>query len=631
MTGLFIISALFLMTAVLIVPFSKKKGLGSVLGYLIAGVGVGLVLREFAPLLGFKSSEALVEDLKHFTEFGVVLMLFLIGLEMQPSQLWNMRGAIFGMGGLQVGITTACITACVMMFGLSFNASLVIGLSLALSSTAIIMQTLNEKRLINTKGGQTSFSVLLFQDIAVIPIIAVIPLLAATTGSDGSGHGVELGLPGWLQAPLAFGAIVFIYLFARFAVNPLFRYIAKSKLHEVFTTAALGLVMLIAAITSLFGISPALGVFIAGVVLSESEFRHEIELEIEPFKGLLLGLFFMAVGASFNFQLFGAMPFTILGLSLGLMLLKFVVLLGIVKAFKVEWSQSLLFALALAQGGEFAFVLVGEATSVNLFDDATASIIKLVVAISMALTPGLFILYEKLIYPRFMDIHSNAEKAPDEIEEQGQILVAGFGRFSQIIVRLLSVNGFSATILDNDPDHITLLRKFGWKVFYGDASRVDLLHSAGLDSAKLLIVGIDDHEKAVELIKEVKKHRPDLKIFARARGRLQLYELKSLGVEEIYRETFDTSLKVGEDALKAMGFRSYQAKRARLLFETADHKMIDHLAKVWLENRDMLIDEAIIVNKVLEQTLKESINREHTWSDAAWSSGEADVDKSTVH
>ncbi len=617
MTGLFIIAAVFLMLAVLIVPFAKKSGLGSVLGYLVAGVMVGLLLRQLAPYLGFDSSKALVEELKHLTEFGVVLMLFLIGLEMRPTELWNMKGAIFGMGGIQVLATTAAIAAVCSLLGLNWQASTAIGLMLALSSTAIIMQTLNEKSLINTKGGQTSFSVLLFQDIAVIPMIALMPLLGNPEAALQGGHVIDLGLPSWAQPVLGLVAVIAIYLFSRYAVEPLFRYIAASRLREIFTTAALGLVTFIAAVMSLFGLSPALGVFMAGVILSESEYRHELESTIEPFKGLLLGLFFMTVGAAFDFVLFAEMPGEIIALALGLIVLKAVILMIVGKLFKVEWSQNLLFCLALAQGGEFAFVLVGEAVMSGVFDSKTSNVIKLVVAISMVLTPLLFIVYEKLIAPRFMG-RILSQREPDKITEHGEIVVAGFGRFSQIIVRLLAYSGFKSTILDNDPDHINLLRSFGWKVFYGDASRIDLLVAAGIEKAKLLIIGIDDVEKSIELANEICRQYPNLPVLVRARDRTHAYELINLGAQHVYRETFDASLKVGEDALKLLGFRAFEARRARLQFSVADEMSLRKLATIWKEDREKHIDVAKQVNEEIYNTLKSDLSHIHQYTDDAW-------------
>jgi monovalent cation:proton antiporter-2 (CPA2) family protein len=479
----------YLSAAVVSVPIAKRLGLGSVLGYLFAGIIIGPFVFKF---VGMET-----ETVLHFAEFGVVLMLFLIGLELQPSRLWKLRGPILGLGGLQVGITTMIIFLIGFLLGLGWKISLAIGLILALSSTAIVLQTLNEKGLIKTEAGQSSFSVLLFQDIAVIPMLAILPLLAApiigSIGQSGAqihhgGFGVE-ALPGWQQAILVAVVIGTIIVVGRFLVRYVFRFIAETRLREIFTAFALFLVIGIALSMQLVGLSAALGTFLAGVVLADSEYRHELESNIEPFKGLLLGLFFISVGASIDFNLLQQEPYLILGLVVGLIVIKLVILFVLGFVFKMSMSQNFLFSFSLAQGGEFAFVLFSFASQNRVIPESISDTLILVVAVSMALTPVLMIFNEKLLQPRFSNLDEKPES--DTIDEKNIVIIAGFGRFGQIVGRLLHANNISTTVLDYKPSQIDMVRKFGYKVFYGDASRIDLLHSAGASEAKLFILAID--------------------------------------------------------------------------------------------------------------------------------------------
>ncbi len=582
MTEAFIIASLFLGLAVLLVPMANRLNLGSVLGYLIAGAIVGLILTMVAPMLGM-NSENLLEQLNHASEFGVVLMLFVIGLEIRPSHLWRMKATILSAGGLQVSLTAVLIMAVAMwFFGLTWQVGLAIGLTLALSSTAIIMSTLNEKGWQNTVGGKASFAALLFQDIAVIPIIAVIPLLAVAGPVSHAevSHGIDITthLPTWLKPIVVMAAIVLVYILSRYLINPLFDYIARAKQKEIFTTAALGLVTTIAAFMSLIGLSPALGVFIAGVILSESEYRHELEADIEPFKGLLLGVFFMTVGAAFNFSLFGEQFGLIIALTFSLILLKAMVLFVVGKVLKLKKIEHALFFLALAQGGEFAFVLLTLAVGQNVVDAAIADTLRIVVALSMAITPLLFLFYEKVLLKKMMSADDSENREADDIDEENKIIIAGVGRFGQIVGRLLQYNQFSVTALDNDPNMIDTLRKYGWKVFFGDATRMDLLHAAGIDSATGMVIAMNDPEKVIELTGYLLKHHPELTLFVRARDRTVAYQLHHMGVKNIYRETFETSATMGEDVLKHLGMRAYQAKRAKLRYQQEDVALVKQLA-----------------------------------------------------
>lgn len=612
MTEAFIIASLFLGLAVLLVPMANRLNLGSVLGYLIAGAIVGIILTFVAPMLGMESAH-LLEQLNHASEFGVVLMLFVIGLEIQPSHLWRMKNTILSAGGLQVSLTTLLIMAVAMLvFDLTWQVGLAIGLTLALSSTAIIMSTLNEKGWQNTVGGKASFAALLFQDIAVIPIIAVIPLLAvsAPVSTADVAHGIDITahLPTWLKPIVVIAAIVVIYVLSRYLINPLFDYIARARQKEIFTTAALGLVTTIAAFMSLIGLSPALGVFIAGVILSESEYRHQLEADIEPFKGLLLGIFFMTVGAAFNFGLLGQQFWLIISLTIGLIVLKALVLYVVGLVLKLQKIEHALFFLALAQGGEFAFVLLTLAVGQNVIDPSIADTLRIVVALSMAITPLLFLFYEKVLLKNMMT-SDEPERAADDIDEENKIIIAGVGRFGQIVGRLLQYNQFSVTALDNDPNMIDTLRKYGWKVFFGDATRMDLLHAAGIDNATAIVIAMDDSEKVLDLAKYLIKNHPDLNLFVRARDRTVAYELHHIGVKNIYRETFESSATMGEDVLKHLGMRAYQAKRAKLKYQQEDELLVKQLAESFFQEDEK--GHVLKVQQQLDNLAKVLSNDEH--------------------
>ncbi|MBW4482326.1 MAG: glutathione-regulated potassium-efflux system protein KefC [Tildeniella torsiva UHER 1998/13D] len=575
---LFFQAFIYLMAAVLSVPIAKRLGLGSVLGYLIAGVIIGPFV------LGLVGEQQ--DDVMHFAEFGVVMMLFLIGLELRPSLLWQLRGPILGLGGLQVAVTTGAIALIALLVGLPLTMALAIGMILSLSSTAIVLQTLNEKGLMKTEAGQASFSVLLFQDIAVIPMLALLPLLEMGQTAIGP-HGAVLvataeasgGLPAWQRTLLVMGAVGGIIVVGRFLMRPVFRFIADTRLREMFTATALLLVIGITLIMQLVGLSPALGTFVAGVVLADNEYRHELETDIEPFKGLLLGLFFISVGASIDFNVLARQPLLILGLVVGLMLLKGVVLLALGRFFRQSLSQNLLFAMALAQGGEFCFVLFSFAQQSRVLPTTVTAPLVVVVALSMALTPLVMIANERLVQPRFTG--QGEQREPDTIDDgETPVIIAGFGRFGQIVGRLLIANGFQTTVLDHDPSTIDLLRQFGHKVFYGDSSRIELLHAAGAADAKLFVMAIDDVERSLQTIDLVQKHFPHLKILARAIDRRHAYELLRRDVAVVERETFESALSLGAEALKLLGFRAYHAHRAARIFRHHDIKAMRDMAEI---------------------------------------------------
>jgi monovalent cation:proton antiporter-2 (CPA2) family protein len=616
--GLFIQAAIYLAAAVIAVPIAKRLGFGSVLGYLFAGIAIGPFV------LGLVGEEG--KDIMHFAEFGVVMMLFLIGLELRPVLLWKMRGLLLGMGGLQLGITAVVLAAIGLGFGYPWQAALAIGLILALSSTAIVLQTLSEKGLMRTDAGQSSLAVLLLQDIAVVPMLAALPLLAvAGAGSKGrgageaaaeGGHYLVTALPAWGQTLVVLGLFASIVVAGRFLVSPALRFIAKARLREMFTAAALLLVVGISLLTAFVGLSPALGAFLAGVVLANSEYRHELEADIEPFKGLLLGLFFIVVGASIDFNLIGESPELIAGLVVGLVVVKFLILFAIGRLFKMGLDQNLLFALALAQSGEFGFLLFSFAEQSNVLSSEVTSPLVATVALSMALTPLAMLINEKLVQPRF-GTREREEREADEMGEEKPVIIAGFGRFGSIVGRLLRAQGCNATVLDLDSDNVDLLRKLGFKVFYGDASRFDLLGAAGAANARLLILAIDDPQKTLEMVHTAKKHFPHLKILARANSRGDAYELLEAGVDNVYRETFDTSLKMGVDALKLLGHRAHQAHRSSQKFKRYDEEGLRELLKVrhdqkaYISRARQRIDE-------LEEILSEELKGHEEYRDAGW-------------
>jgi len=572
--GFFYQAMIYLATVGVSVPIAKRLGLGSVLGYLIAGIAIG----PFA--LGLVGEEG--QDVLHFAEFGVVMMLFLIGLELQPSLLWRLRSSILGLGGLQVGITGAVITAIAIAVGLDWRSGLAVGLILALSSTAIVLQTLQEKGLMKTGGGRSAFSVLLFQDLAVIPILAILPLLArsgAVHASAETGHSTTWveGLPGWGTALVVAAAVAAIVIGGRLLIRPAFRFIARARVPEIFTASALLLVIGIAILMTRVGLSPALGTFLAGVVLATSEYRHELESDIEPIKGLLLGLFFISVGASIDFAQIISRPALIGGLVAALIVVKFLVLLVLGRVFGLGSDQNLLFSFALAQAGEFAFVLFSFATQQGVIGLEVASPLVAVVALTMALTPLLMLVNERLVQPRFGTVEKDQREA-DVFDESNPVIIAGYGRVGTIIGRLLRVSGIGATVLEVDSDQVELLRKLGHKVFYGDASRLDLLRAAGADSARVLVIALDDPDRILGLVQTAQKHFPHLKVLSRAIGRTHAYELLEAGLDSVYRETLDSSLRIGFDVLRELGMPGFEALRRTRRFRVHDERALRELS-----------------------------------------------------
>jgi monovalent cation:proton antiporter-2 (CPA2) family protein len=605
--GLLFQAFIYLLAAVITVPVAKQLGLGSVLGYILAGVAIGPYV------LGLVGQGG--GGVMHVAEFGVVMMLFLVGLELRPNLLWRLRGPILGTGGLQVILTTLAIAVLALFAGVPVQQGLAIGMIFSASSTAIALQSLGEKGLLTSKGGQTSFSVLLFQDIAVIPILAVLPLLAASNDVGIRASNFNPTDTPWQRALIVLGVIVAIVFGGRFLIRPVFRYLASIRLQEIFTAAALLLVVGIALAMQKVGLSPALGTFLAGVVLAESEYRHELESDIAPFKGLLLGLFFISVGASIDLPPVKEQPLLIAGLVFGLLVVKFLLLMLIGKITKLEKSQSFTFAFALAQGGEFAFVLISFAAQNQVLNESMGNTLVATVALSMVASPFLFTINEKLVQPRFSSRLPDRE--PDEIDEKDNpVILAGFGRFGHIVGRVLNLKGVKTTVLDLDADQVALVRKLGLKVFYGDASRLELLRAAGADQAKLLIVAVDDEEKSLLIIETAQKHFPNLKIFARAFGRDHAYRLIEQGVENIFRETLGSSLDLSVAALRALGFRAYEAQRAARFFRDYDEQSVRALAP-YAKNQKELISQARERIQTLEQ-LMEAERSQVRYSDTGW-------------
>ncbi len=602
----------YLAAAVMIVPLAKRLGLGSVLGYLLAGIIIGPFV------LGLVGREG--QDIMHVAEFGVVMMLFLIGLELEPSRLWRLRSSILGLGGLQVLGTSLLLTLPGILLGLSWNVALAIGMILSLSSTAIVLQTMTEKGLMQSTAGQNSFSVLLFQDLAVIPILAILPLLSIHPGVHPPSE-MEMGwieqLPGWAKTLAVLFAVVVVVFTGRILVRPLLRYVAATRLRELFTATALLLVVGTTALMYSVGLSPALGTFLGGVVLANSEYRHELESDIEPFKGLLLGLFFIAVGSSINFRMIMESPGLILALVASVMVLKTIVLFVLARIFKLGTDQGLVFAVALSQVGEFAFVLLTFARQQQIMDEKMTGILMAVVALTMALTPLMIILNERLILPHAGTVEEGERKEPDKIEEKNPVIIAGFGRYGNIVGRFLKANGIVSTVLEIDSDRVELLRKLGLKAYYGDATRDDLLRAAGAEDAKLIVIALDSPEKCIELVETVKKHFQHLHVLVRAQDRPDAYELMDAGVLHLYRETFDSSLRMGIDALQLLGRRSYQAHRAAMIFRKHDDSALKHLSAI-RDDRKQYINLAREKIEELEKFIEADIRNKNLDRDAGW-------------
>lgn len=563
MSGDILFQAIVYLTAALVcVPVAQRLGLGSILGYLIAGVLIGPYV------LGFVGDEG--RDIMQAAQFGVVMMLFLVGLEMNPSAFWGMRRSVLGMGSLQVAGTSLLLMAAGMALGLPWTSALAIGLTLSMSSTAIILQSFAERGMLASPAAKAGFAVSLFQDIAFIPILAFLPLLGTgVVESDGGG---------WQDTVLILVSVVGVIAAGRFLVGPVLRYVARARIRELFIGTALLLIIAIAWVMEQVGLSPALGTFMAGVVLANSEFKHELESDIDPFKGLLLGLFFMAVGASINMDILIGQPGLIAGLVIGVMALKAAVLYAIARGFGFAADQRWMLTLSVAQVGEFGFVLFAYLSQIGLLEPALIDILMAVTTCTMVLAPVFLLMFFRFIHPR-LGGDAVPEGEPDAIDQNHPVIIAGFGHFGSTVGRFLRANGVNATILDHDADRVDMLRKMGFTVFYGDATRQDLLASAGAADARILIVAFDDTALNHRIVETVHKHFPNLTPYVRTRNRFTAYELMDAGVNHLYRETLETSVKLGSDVLTALGHRAYTVTRSARNFLKYDEAAMADLAK----------------------------------------------------
>jgi glutathione-regulated potassium-efflux system ancillary protein KefC len=572
-----------LAAACIVVPLAGRFRLGSVLGYLAVGVLVG----PFG--MGLINN---AQEIMHFAEFGIVMMLFLIGLELEPNMLWRLRKLILGLGVLQIIFTTVLFMTVLLLLGFNLNIALAVGMILSLSSTALVVQILEEKKLMQTRAGESAFSVLLLQDIAVIPMLVILPLLTADNAFKLSDFNLSKLDPislfaGSSHVFLVLGAIAALIISGRYFSHHLFRFVAKTNLREVFTATSLALVLGVALLMQLLGVSAALGAFIAGVVLASSEYKHTVETDIAPFKGLLLGLFFISVGMGINFNLLISKLLNLAIAVLALVLIKLLVLLILGRFFNLKNIQNMIFAIALAQGGEFAFVLFKLTSDLKLTNSEETAFFNLVIVLSMAVTPFFMILNDIFITPKFLT--KNADQNFDVIEENDNpVIIAGYGRFGQIIGRFLTAQGVSVTILETDPDQIDLLKRFNRKVYYGDASNLDLLKSAGAAKAKLLVVAVDEPEKVLEIVNLVKKEFPNLKIFARARNRRHAYELYKAGVDYFRRETFDASLVMAEEVMKSLGKRAFNVRFKAQQFMLHDQRSLEDSFEFFETEEDLI-------------------------------------------
>ncbi len=593
-------SLIYLAAAVVAVPLSKALGLGSIIGYLIAGVvigpwGIGLV--------------ANVQDVLHFAEFGVVLMLFLVGLELEPKRLWALRRPIFGWGSAQVLVCGAALTLLAVVMGVPWRIALVAALGLALSSTAVALQVMNDRNMLRTSSGQSAFSILLFQDVAAIPILALVPLLGVAVVANGA------EAPAWWGAAKALGVIALIVLGGRLAVRPALRWIARSRTPEIFTAASLLLVVAIAALMQWVGMSMALGAFLAGVLLAESEYKHELEADIEPFKGLLLGLFFIAVGMSIDFGALMREPLLLAVVLVGFLVVKVLVIYGLSRAMGMPHQDRPVFTLLLAQGGEFAFVVFQAAAGAKVFSNDVASLLIGAVALSMLLTPLVLVALDKWVMPRLAKGKGSAMEALAE-QQEAPVVIAGFGRYGQIVARVLMANGIRTSVLDHDAERIESARAFGYRVFYGDATRLDLLRLAGAGQARAVVVAVDDVEDANSIVDTVKTHFAQAQLVVRVRDLTHAFDMLDRGVTSFDRELFDASLRSARRVLDALGVDAQDAHRMVQSFH--DHNIdLMHASHRVRHDQNQLIATAKQARADLEQQMsQDKVHQEHGRSHA---------------
>ena len=595
-------SFIYLSASVLMVTLSRALGLGAIIGYLVAGIVIG-------PWgLGLVSN---VQDILHFAEFGVVLMLFLVGLELEPRRLWSLRRPIFGWGSAQVLVCALAITAGALLLGVAWRTALVAGLGLALSSTAIALQVMDERNLLRTRAGQAGFSILLFQDVAAIPILALLPLLGAAAGA-GDDHSAGEVL---LEALKIVGVIGAIVLGGRLLLRPLLRWIAKSRTPEIFTAASLLLVVGIAYLMVMVGLSMALGAFLAGVLLADSEYRSELEADIEPFKGLLLGLFFIAVGMSIDFGVIMRSPWLMAGILLGFLALKAVVIYTLAKVAGVPYQERPVFTLLLAQGGEFAFVVFQAAAGAQVFSAETASLLIGAVALSMLISPLLLVLIDRALLRRYAQLKTATPPAQEISEPQeAPVIIAGFGRYGQIVARVMLAQGIPTTVLDHSVEILEIARAFGYRVFYGDATRLDLLRIAGAEHARVLVVAVDDPEQSLKIVTLARKHFPQLQLVARARDLTHWNALRDLGVTLVQRELFESSLESARTVLELMGQSPTRAQEMTRRFREHNIALADRMYPHHKDRAKMVAVAREGRAQLAEQMAKE--RQEHTEREA---------------
>ena len=586
-SDLLLAGVLFLFAAVVAVPVAARLGIGAVLGYLLAGIAIG-------PWgLGFISD---VQEILHFSELGVVFLMFLIGLELNPSKLWQLRRSIFGVGAAQVVFSALILAGLLMLTEFSWQAALVGGIGLAMSSTAMALQLMRDKGMNRSESGQLGFSVLLFQDLAVIPALALVPLLAGNSDEHLD----------WMKVGMKVLAFAGMLLGGRYLLRPLFRFIAASGVREVFTAAALLLVLGSALFMDALGFSMALGTFIAGVLLAESEYRHELESAIEPFKGLLLGLFFISVGMALNLGvLYTHILWVVMSVAV-LVAVKMLVLYALSRLYGLRSSERLQFSGVLSQGGEFAFVLFSTASSQRLFHDDQMALLLVTVTLSMMTTPLVMKGIDKLLARQFNSPDETDEK-PYVEDDQPQVIIVGFGRFGQVIGRLLMANTMRITVLERDISAVNLMRRYGYKVYYGDATQIDLLRAAGAGAAKSIVITCNDPEDTMKIVHLCQQNFPQLEILARARGRVEAHELLQAGVQ-FSRETFSSALELGRKTLMSLGMHPHQAQRAQLHFRRLDMRMLRELMPVHTDNAQ--ISRAREARRELEEIFQREMQQE---------------------
>lgn len=602
-------AATYLAAAVVSVPIAQRLGLGSVLGYLISGLIVGPYVLGLVP-----AADGVIQ----VAQFGVVMMLFLAGLELQPEKLWAMRTAAFGLGTLQVVSTTLLVFAAAFTLGMPAPAALAIGMIVTMSSTAIVLQALNENGLLRTPAGETTFAITLFHDIAVIPILVILPLLATGGAAAEAMPSTPIDhLPGWAAAIAVLAAVALIIAVGRLVMRPLFRLMARSGMREIFTATALLLLVGTALLMQAVGLSAALGAFLAGVVLADSEFRHEITTDVEPFKGLLLGLFFISVGAGIDIPVVLAQPVVVAAVVVGLVAAKIAVQFVIARAFRFRAREALVIALTLSQVGEFAFVLIAFAGQTSVLDGAAGSLLTAAVALSMLTTPLLLMAFDRLSWGRE---DTGPAREPDVVDERNRVIIAGFGRMGQIVGRLLIGRGIPVTVLEHDAEQLEALRRFGFTLYYGDARRHDLLAAAGAGEAALLVVTTDDKDTTTGIVEMAKRNFPDLRIVARAFDRPHAYELEAAGADRIVRETFAGGIELGTEALKELGLPAYEAERSGRIFRRYDAETMSVLRELWTLERSAYSLAFRQRRDMLARVLSRDVQTMRATADAAWDS-----------